>query len=84
MRAVDVVQGDLRRTDGVTEIMEVAAIADAFNVPYASHGGGVVNLNLLAAMPNACYLETGLVSPGSSLQIKDGYALVPQGSGFSW
>lgn len=84
MRAVDVVQGDLRRTGGVTEIMEVAAMADAFNVPYASHGGGVVNLNLLAAMPNACYLETGLVSPGSSLQIKDGYALVPQGSGFSW
>ncbi len=84
MRAVDVVQGDLRRAGGVTEIMEIAAMADAFNIPYASHGGGVVNLNLLAAMPNACYLETGLLSPDSPLRIENGYALVPQGSGFSW
>jgi L-alanine-DL-glutamate epimerase-like enolase superfamily enzyme len=84
MRAVDIVQGDLRRSGGVTEIMEIAAMADAFNIPYASHGGGVVNLNLLAAMPNACYLETGLVPPNSPLRIENGYALVPQGSGFSW
>ena len=84
MRAVDVVQGDLRRAGGVTEIMEIAAMADAFNIPYASHGGGAVNLNLLAAMPNGCYLETGLLAPGSPLQLDNGYAHVPQGAGFSW
>jgi L-alanine-DL-glutamate epimerase-like enolase superfamily enzyme len=83
MRAVDVLQGDLRRSGGVTEIMEIAAIADAFNIPYASHGGGVVNLHLLAAMPNACYLETGLVHLDLPPRIENGYALVPQGSGFS-
>ena len=84
MRAVDVVQGDLRRSGGVTEIMEIAAIADAFHIPYASHGGGVVNLNLLAAMPNACYLETGFLSPGSPMRLENGCALVPEGHGFSW
>jgi L-alanine-DL-glutamate epimerase-like enolase superfamily enzyme len=82
--AVDVVQGDLRRGGGPTEILAIAALADAYRLPYASHGGGPVNLNLLATMPNALYLETGLISPGSPIVLQDGCALVPQGPGFSW
>jgi L-alanine-DL-glutamate epimerase-like enolase superfamily enzyme len=81
-RAVDVLQGDLRRGGGVTELMEVAAMADAFGIPYASHGGGTVNLHMLAAMPNACYLESGLLSPGSSLRLVEGELLVPEEPGF--
>ena len=59
-------------------------MADAFRIPYASHGGGPVQLNVMASLPNALYLETGLIAEGSPLKLKDGYVQVPQGAGFSW
>lgn len=82
--AVDVVQGDLRRAGGPTEILHIAALADTQRLPYASHGGGAVNLNLLATMPNAIYLETGLTGPNNPIVLEDGCALLPQGPGFSF
>ena len=57
-RGADVVQPDNRRAGGVTEWMEIAAIADALGLEVASHGGGNTNLNMLLAMPNAIYMET--------------------------
>ncbi|HUB32399.1 MAG TPA: mandelate racemase/muconate lactonizing enzyme family protein [Bryobacteraceae bacterium] len=57
-RAADVVQPDDRRAGGVTEWMEIAAVADAYGLELASHGGGNTNLNMLLAMPNAIYMET--------------------------
>ncbi|MEK7752420.1 MAG: enolase C-terminal domain-like protein, partial [Acidobacteriota bacterium] len=57
-RGADVVQPDNRRAGGVTEWMEIAAIADAFGLQVASHGGGATNMNMLCAMPNALYMET--------------------------
>lgn len=57
-RGVDIVQPDNRRAGGVTEWMEIAAIADGYGVELASHGGGATNLNMLLAMPNAIYMET--------------------------
>ena len=54
----DVVQPDNRRAGGVTEWMEIAAIADGYGLELASHGGGSTNLNMLLAMPNAIYMET--------------------------
>jgi L-alanine-DL-glutamate epimerase-like enolase superfamily enzyme len=57
-RGADVVQPDNRRAGGVTEWMEIAALADAFGLEVASHGGGNTNLNMLLAMPNAIYMET--------------------------
>jgi L-alanine-DL-glutamate epimerase-like enolase superfamily enzyme len=83
-RGVDVVQGDLRRAGGVTPVLQIAALANAFRLPYASHGGGPVNLNLLATMPNVCWLETGLISEGSPVRLEGGQALVPMSPGFGW
>lgn len=57
-RGADVVQPDNRRAGGVCEWMEIAAVADAFGLELASHGGGGANLNMLLAMPNAIYMET--------------------------
>jgi L-alanine-DL-glutamate epimerase-like enolase superfamily enzyme len=57
-RGADVVQPDNRRAGGVTEWMEIAAVADAYGLELASHGGGATNLNMLLAMPNAIYMET--------------------------
>ena len=81
----DVVQPDNRRAGGVTEWMEIAAIADAFGVEVASHGGGVTNLHMLLAMPNAIYMESGSIKGDSSaiepLRMKDGEMLAPETAG---
>jgi L-alanine-DL-glutamate epimerase-like enolase superfamily enzyme len=83
--AADVVQPDNRRAGGVTEWMEIAAIADAFGVEVASHGGGVTNLNMLLAMPNAVYMESGSIKGDSSaiepLRMKNGEMLAPETPG---
>jgi L-alanine-DL-glutamate epimerase-like enolase superfamily enzyme len=85
-RASDVVQPDNRRAGGLTEWMEIAAIADGFGIEVASHGGGATNLNMLLAMPNAIYMETsgpqanmvngevpGPQEPGMSTETRRGY-----------
>jgi L-alanine-DL-glutamate epimerase-like enolase superfamily enzyme len=82
--AVDIVQPDLRRGGGPTALLEIGMLADAFRRPYASHGGGPVQLSIMASLPNAFYLETGLIEPGSRLELVDGCAKLPRGAGFSW
>lgn len=77
-RGADVVQPDNRRAGGVTEWMEIAAIADGYGLELASHGGGSVNMNMLLAMPNAIYMETG----GAQKMI-DGEIPAPQEPGMS-
>lgn len=80
-RAVDIVQPDLRRAGGVTECYEIGLMADAFNVPYASHGGGV-HLHVLAALPNTLLMESGLIPAGSALRLVDGCYPLPEEPGF--
>jgi L-alanine-DL-glutamate epimerase-like enolase superfamily enzyme len=82
--AADIVQPDLRRAGGPTALLQIGALADAFRIPYASHGGGPVQLNVMACLPNAMYLETGLIPEGSKLKLTDGYVEIPDGPGFSW
>ena len=83
--AVDVVQPDNRRAGGLTEWMEIAAIADGFHLELASHGGGPTNLHMLLAMPNAIYMETGSLRGDSSsverLRMVDGAILAPETPG---
>ena len=82
--AVDIVQPDLRRAGGPTALLQIGAMAAAFRRPYASHGGGPVQLNVMASLPNALYLETGLIKPNSPLKLEDGFVQIPQGAGFDW
>jgi L-alanine-DL-glutamate epimerase-like enolase superfamily enzyme len=82
---VDVIQPDNRRAGGLTEWIEIGAIADGFGLELASHGGGPTNLHMLLAMPNAIYMETGsLKGEGSSvekLRMVDGAVLAPETPG---
>jgi L-alanine-DL-glutamate epimerase-like enolase superfamily enzyme len=82
---VDVIQPDNRRAGGLTEWMEIGAIADGFGLELASHGGGPTNLHMLLAMPNAIYMETGsLKGEGSSVErprMADGAVLAPETPG---
>jgi L-alanine-DL-glutamate epimerase-like enolase superfamily enzyme len=82
--AVDIIQPDLRRAGGPTALLQIGLLAHAFRRPYASHGGGPVQLNIMACLPNAFYLETGLLKEDSLLQVEDGYVQVPSGPGFAW
>jgi L-alanine-DL-glutamate epimerase-like enolase superfamily enzyme len=77
-RGADIVQPDNRRAGGVTEWMEIAAIADGYGVELASHGGGATNLNMLLAMPNAIYMETG-----GPCKMIDGEVPAPEEPGMS-
>lgn len=81
--AVDVVQADLRRAGGPTEILTIGALADAHRLPYSSSGGGAVHLNLLATMPNEVWFETALVGPRNRISMEKGCVLLPQGPGFA-
>ena len=82
--AVDIVQPDMRRAGGPTALLQIGTMADAFHRPYASHGGDPVQLNVMACLPNAIYLETGLLGPGSPLKLVDGCVAIPRGVGFGW
>ncbi|MEP7188372.1 MAG: mandelate racemase/muconate lactonizing enzyme family protein, partial [Roseiflexaceae bacterium] len=73
-RAVDIVQPDLRRAGGLTECLEIGLLADAFNVPYASHGGGA-HLQVLAALPNTLFMESGLLPAGAPPLVNGCYRL---------
>lgn len=78
-RGADVVQPDNRRAGGVTEWVEIAAMAEANGLELASHGGGQANLNMLLTMPNAIYMETG----GAQPEMKDGMVPAPSAPGMS-
>jgi L-alanine-DL-glutamate epimerase-like enolase superfamily enzyme len=77
-RGADVVQPDNRRAGGVTEWMEIAAVADAAGLEVASHGGGATNLNMLLAMPNAIYMESS-----GAQKLHDGEVSAPEAPGMS-
>lgn len=78
-RGADIVQPDNRRAGGVTEWLEIAAIADAAGIQLASHGGGDVNMNMLCAIPNAIYMETG----GPQPRMVNGEVTAPETPGMS-
>jgi L-alanine-DL-glutamate epimerase-like enolase superfamily enzyme len=77
-KGADVVQPDNRRAGGPTEWIEIGAIADGFAVELASHGGGPVNMNILCAIPNAIYMESG-----GKQKMVNGEVLAPEVPGMS-
>jgi L-alanine-DL-glutamate epimerase-like enolase superfamily enzyme len=77
---VGVVQPDLRRAGGLTECYEIGLMAAGFGIPYASHGGGA-HIHVLAALPNAIYLESGLLPEDGSITLTDGRYPLPQHPG---
>lgn len=77
-KGADVVQPDNRRAGGPTEWIEIGAIADGFAVELASHGGGPVDMNILCAIPNAIYMESG-----GRQKMVNGEVLAPEVPGMS-
>src|SRR5258706_10892853 len=55
--AVDILQLDGGRAGGYTEMLKVAAMAQAWNIPIAPHALEHMHLHLAAAVPNALFVE---------------------------
>jgi len=55
--SVDIVMIDLLRVGGVTQWMKVAGMAEAFNMPVASHLLPEIHVHLIAAVPNGLVVE---------------------------
>ncbi|MCY3801101.1 MAG: mandelate racemase/muconate lactonizing enzyme family protein [Chloroflexi bacterium] len=79
--AADIAQPDVGRVGGVTEWMKVAQLADAFNIPVASHGYQLVHLHLACATPNMLVVEVlGTVEEADRILYKE----FPVPSGPDW
>jgi L-alanine-DL-glutamate epimerase-like enolase superfamily enzyme len=62
--ACDMVRGGVNDVGGITGLLKVADLAEAFNMSMEVHGTGVGNLHVLGAMATpGLYYERGLVHP---------------------
>lgn len=82
--AVDVLQLDGGRAGGYTEMLKIAALAQAWNIPFAPHALELLHLHLVAAVPNALFVERLLLFEtltertfAGAPKPKDGYIEVP-------
>jgi L-alanine-DL-glutamate epimerase-like enolase superfamily enzyme len=76
---------DLSNCGGVSVWLKVARLAEAANLPVTSHGVHDLHVHLLAAVPNASFLEAhgfGLERfMAEPLRIREGIALAPERPG---
>ena len=77
VNGVDFLEPDLTTCGGITPFMKVAKLAEINNLPICSHGVHELHVHLLAACPNASYLEFHAWRIDdfidSSLVVKSGY-----------
>jgi L-alanine-DL-glutamate epimerase-like enolase superfamily enzyme len=79
-RACDILMPDVQRVGGVTGWMRVAALAQAWNLPIASHLFPEISIHLLAASPTAQLIELmPWAQPimAEPLILQDGSVVVP-------
>jgi L-alanine-DL-glutamate epimerase-like enolase superfamily enzyme len=55
--AVDVVQADVTRCAGITGLLGIASLAEAFGVPLSAHTAPALHLHPCCALPNVCHVE---------------------------
>jgi len=87
--ACDILMPDLQRTGGYSEMLKVAALASAHNLPISTHIFTEHSLSIAGAVPNCISVEhmpwyTELFN--ETMQIDNGDILIPQGvgTGFSF
>ncbi len=55
--AADIVQADVARAGGFTEMLKIGALTEAWNVGFAPHAMENIHHHLVAASPNGLFLE---------------------------
>lgn len=86
-RAADILIVDVQRVGGITEFMKVAAMAQAWNRPVASHLFHDFSVHLIAAIPNGLFVEYMPwwdVIYENPPQVKDGLMSVPETPGWGF
>jgi len=92
-QAVDIVQADPRTCGGFTEWLKIAALASAYHLPMAPHGGPHVGAHGVAAVANGLIVESYVHSVQAYLNefvpepdIRDGFVMLPPepGLGLRW
>ena len=93
---VDIIQPDIVKTGGFTEIQKIGDLASTFNRPITVHNtqpiiSTAAHLHFCAAHPNTVYSQENNIEPISirdewpilktPLEVKDGYMDVPDGPG---
>ena len=94
-RAVDIIQADPNIAGGLTAIRKIAAIADAYHIHFAPHGGHIIGSHAVAAFPNGLIVEyyASKASPyrdpdpppdlyNDPLEVKNGWIEIPDKPGF--
>ena len=61
--AADFVRAGWFEDGGITGVMKVAALAEAFGLDVELHGGGLAHRHCMAVLRNSNYFELGLVHP---------------------
>jgi L-alanine-DL-glutamate epimerase-like enolase superfamily enzyme len=56
-RSADILMPDLQRMGGPTEFLKAAHLAEAYDTPISPHHLHQMSISLVAALPNAIYLE---------------------------
>jgi L-alanine-DL-glutamate epimerase-like enolase superfamily enzyme len=91
--AVDIVQADPRTCGGFTEWLKIAALASAYHLPMAPHGGPHVGAHCVGAVSNGLIVESYVHSIQAHLNefvqppdIADGHVTLPDrpGLGLIW
>jgi L-alanine-DL-glutamate epimerase-like enolase superfamily enzyme len=86
-RSVDIVMIDLMRAGGVSGMLKIAGMAQAFNLPVVSHLVPEFQVHLIAAIPNGLTVEympwtASLFEEVPTVDKLKGDLVVPQKPGF--
>lgn len=94
-KAVDIIQADPNIAGGLTEIRKIAAMADAYHIHFAPHGGHIIGSHAVASVPNGliveCYsskassyrdLDLPLRIYNDPIEVKNGWIEIPDKPGF--
>jgi L-alanine-DL-glutamate epimerase-like enolase superfamily enzyme len=63
-RSVDIVQPDVMWCGGLTELMRIAALANAYDIPVVPHGSGAYSYHFCITQPQAIFAEYINISAG--------------------
>ena len=86
-KAADILMPDLITVGGVTELLKVAHMAEAFGVPVTPHIFPEESMQLAGALPNCIYVENmPWFSPlyREEIELRNGSIVLPQRPGFGF
>lgn len=96
--ACDIVRAGVLDVGGITPMLKISALCEAYGIPLSLHLGGIASLHVLATMPiNGWYYERGMLHPDINFDApppwlhrhyekmsEDGVMHVPEGPGLGY